>query len=253
MKEKELINKLDLEKLQNKKQQLKPIKIKYTAITTIFAILLALSIMFFIGNTFNDKNGTIIGLVLSILFSIPTYIFNKKLKNIMYEINEINYYINKIEINLCNKKYKENMINSYGKIENISIDNNSKYHIKATTITENEKYFLEIIKKHFGKDYDIRPQVPLSSIIEKEKDFENQYQNELYRVIDIGIFNKETTTPLLLIEINDNTHKRKDRQIRDAKLKNICDQANIKLITFWTEYQNTEEYIFNRVNENLGR
>ena len=25
-----------------------------------------------------------------------------------------------------------------------------------------------------------------------------------------------------------------------------------KLIAFWTEYSNTEEYIFNRINTNLG-
>ena len=134
---------------------------------------------------------------------------------------------------------------------NTEENNKSKYHVKAKTITDNEKYFLDIIKKHFKQDYDIRIQVPLSSVIEKEKEFERQYQNELNRIIDIGIFDKDTSYPLLLIEINDPTHFKKDRQVRDAKVKNICDQAGIKLIAFWTNYSNTEEYILNRVNTNL--
>lgn len=125
------------------------------------------------------------------------------------------------------------------------------YHVKSKTITNNEKYFIDIINKHFSNNYEIRPQVPLSSIIEKEKEFDRQYQNELNRIIDIGIFNKNTSYPLLLIEINDNTHKRKDRQIRDAKVKSICEQAGIKIIAFWTDYSNTEEYIINCINTNL--
>jgi len=129
---------------------------------------------------------------------------------------------------------------------------NSKYHIKEKTITNNEKYFLDIIKKHFNDEYEIRVQVPLSSIIEKEKEFEGQYQNELNRIIDIGIFDKNTSYPLLLIEVNDNTHHRKDRQIRDAKVKYICNQANLKIIEFWTENLNTENYIIDKINENLS-
>ncbi len=49
------------------------------------------------------------------------------------------------------------------------------------------------------------PQVNLASIIKKEKDFPTQYQNELYRNIDFGIFDKDTMEVKLLIEINDKT------------------------------------------------
>lgn len=129
----------------------------------------------------------------------------------------------------------------------------SKYHIKDKTISDCEMYFYNIIKKHFGEKYDIRVQVPLSSVIEKEKDFERQYQNELYRSIDIGIFDIKTTAPLLLIEINDRTHHNKDRKVRDSKVKEICNQAGLTLLTFWTEYSNTENYIIKRIRENLER
>lgn len=133
------------------------------------------------------------------------------------------------------------------------LNKQSKYHLKTKTITDNEQYFLEIIKKHFSKQYEIRPQVPLSSIIEKEKNFSREYQNELNRIIDIGIFDKETTAPLLLIEINDSTHEQKYRKARDYKVKEICNDAQISLITFLLKYSNTEQYIVERINNELKK
>lgn len=187
------------------------------------------------------------------LIALPFYLLTLIIKGIINLSKNNNNQLNNDDYNIdeIRKANNDYMIQMQNQTKSEEINNEQKYHIKSKTITDNEKYFLDIIKKHFGKDYEIRPQVPLSSIIEKEKDFEKQYQNELYRIIDIGIFNKETSYPLLLIEINDSTHKRKDRQNRDAKVKNICEQAGIKLIAFWTEYSNTEEYIFNRVNTNL--
>lgn len=222
----------------------------YDKLYKICWIIWLIIIFLFFGSGKNKEIIYTVSIIFAIIFYpvlISQLIFNskrKKYKNIAYDL-----YIHESAINDTFIKHKKNQ-----KLDNqTNIESSTKYHIKAKTITENEKYFLDIIKKHFGKDYDIRVQVPLSSIIEKDKDFNGQYQSELNRVIDIGIFDKDTSYPLLLIEINDNTHHRKDRQIRDAKVKNICEQANIKLIAFWTEYSNTEKYVFNRVNENLGR
>lgn len=124
---------------------------------------------------------------------------------------------------------------------------------KKSIMTENEKYFYNIFNKHFSKDYLILPQVNLATIINKNKEFEKQYQNELNRNIDFGIFDKENLTPLLLIEINDNSHNRKDRIKRDYKVKEICKNANLNLITFYTKYSNKENYIVNRINEELKK
>lgn len=126
-----------------------------------------------------------------------------------------------------------------------------KYILKTKTLTENEQYFVNIIKKHYSNQYDIRVQVPLSSIIEKQKEYKNEYQNELNRIIDIGIFDKTTTTPLLLIEINDATHLQAKRKYRDMKVKEICEEAEIQLIAFWTNYSNTEQYIVERISKYL--
>lgn len=52
--------------------------------------------------------------------------------------------------------------------------------------------------------------------------------------------------PILLIEINDKTHNEKARIARDYKVKDICQAANLPLITFWTDYGVNQEYIQKR-------
>lgn len=125
-----------------------------------------------------------------------------------------------------------------------------KYQSKQL-MSEYEKYFYEILSKNFAQEYIIMPQVNLASIIEKIKDFPKQYQNELYRNIDFGIFDINSMKPLLLIEINDKTHNQPDRIKRDLKVKEICNQANIKLITFYTKYENKPNYIVSRIKKEL--
>lgn len=126
-----------------------------------------------------------------------------------------------------------------------------KYESKGL-LTDYEKYFFDTISNEFGMKYYIMPQVNLASVVNKIKDFPTQYQNELYRNIDIGIFDKSNMTPLLLIEINDKTHNQQKRIARDKKVHEICKLANLQLITFYSNYPNKREYIIKRINEALS-
>lgn len=140
------------------------------------------------------------------------------------------------------------------KPKNNSKNKNQSSQIKYQSrqlMSEYEKYFYEILSKNFAQEYIIMPQVNLASIIEKIKDFPKQYQNELYRNIDFSIFDINSMKPLLLIEINNKTHNQPDRIKRDLKVKEICNQANIKLITFYTKYENKPNYIVSRIKKEL--
>ncbi len=207
-------------------------KLKKKLKTTNIIITICI-VLFFIGFS-NTKLTPIIAI--SIIIIIPAIIVNVKIRKKINKINEILSTKNEVKIN-----------------DNVSKENNNIYKLKTQTITDNEKYFLNIINKYFQTKYLIKDQVPLNSIIEKEKRYKNEYQNELNRIIDIGIFDKETTAPLLLIEINDNTHLKKSRRERDKKVKEICKQAGINIITFWTKYENNENYIINKIEQNLKK
>ena len=140
----------------------------------------------------------------------------------------------------------------FSKKNNKNFEEESKKYTLKNLITKKEKYFYDILEKNFNQKYIIQAQVNLASIINKNKDYPTQYQNELFRNIDFGIFDKISTYPLLLIEINDSTHNQSKRQYRDIKVKRICEETGIKLITFYTEYSNKEKYIVKRIKESLN-
>lgn len=129
------------------------------------------------------------------------------------------------------------------------VDEEKKYEQKDSLLTHHEKYFYDILEENFGINYKVQCQVNLASIINKTE--QSKYQNELFRNVDFGIFDKETLKPLLLIEINDSSHKNKNRYERDLKVREILKQSNLNLITFYTSYENKKDYVIQRVKENL--
>lgn len=184
------------------------------------------------------KNNDIVLIVKMFLFFyiIPFYLIFLLIKSIVS-------YFNKKSIKNKNVSYDCN----YSSQKTL----NSQY-VSKKLVTDCEKYFFEIINDNFGEHYRVIPQVPLSSVVNKIKDFDKQYQGELYRTIDFGIFDKTTFEPLLMIEINDNTHNRVDRINRDAKVKSILKAAKIPLITFYSDCFNKPSYVVEQIKNNLS-
>ena len=141
---------------------------------------------------------------------------------------------------------------SHYNYSNNSFSSSNKYYkyISKSFISRSERYFYNILKK-LENDYHIRvhPQVSLASIVDKVGNY--KFSNELYRIIDFGIFSEDYSTLLFVIEINDSSHLKKNRYYRDKKVRAILDSANIKLVTFYTNCSNTEEYVRNRIIDTL--
>ena len=57
--------------------------------------------------------------------------------------------------------------------------------------------------------------------------------------------------PRIVIEINDMSHNSSDRKERDEKVKNICEEAGIPIITLWTSYGINQSYINEKIAEAL--
>lgn len=135
----------------------------------------------------------------------------------------------------------------------IEIKNDIEYksnYAKKNLLTKSEINFYKKLNNAYKEKYIIQCQINLASIIYKINN--DKYRSELFRNIDYGLFEKETFKPLIMIELNDQTHKNKKRYIRDLKVRDILQQANIPLITFYTEYENKENYITKRIDEILN-
>ena len=122
-----------------------------------------------------------------------------------------------------------------------------RYRLKNSLLTRVEYEYYVIFDSYFGDDYRILPQINLASVIEKEG---SGYRSELFRNVDFGVFDFNYR-PILLIEINDSTHLRKDRISRDKKVNAICKKAHIPLVTFWTSDGIDKEAIYQKLKKYL--
>lgn len=126
-------------------------------------------------------------------------------------------------------------------------------YAKKNFMTQTELKFYKILME-LSNDYNVIPQINLATIVKKVN---KGYINELFKNIDFAIFDKEFKEVLLLIELNDSSHEQYNRKDRDLKVKKICNDTNLKLMTFYTKYPNEKNYVINRIrnaianNENL--
>lgn len=121
-------------------------------------------------------------------------------------------------------------------------------YIKKPIMSQCEiDFYLKL--KELENDYLIIPQVNLASIIDKRSN--EKFHTELFRNVDFGIFDKNTYETLLLIELNDRTHTNYSRKKRDIKVRNLCKEAGLKIITFYTSYPNEKNYVINRIKNEI--
>lgn len=115
---------------------------------------------------------------------------------------------------------------------------------QKSLMTASEYSFYQVIKDLEIK-YKIVPQLNLASITKKI--LKHKFQNELYRNVDFAIFTNDYSKLLLLIELNDRSHQSPQRQLRDQKVKKICDEIGVLLMTFYTNKPNEKSYVINRI------
>ncbi|MDD6224168.1 MAG: DUF2726 domain-containing protein [bacterium] len=141
------------------------------------------------------------------------------------------------------------LLNLLGTNNNQSTTKEEKIYRKRNFMSEIELDFYNKIKE-LENEYKIIPQINLGTIVEKQN---KGYRNELFRNIDFAIFDKDLKELLILIELNDKTHEQRKRRKRDKNVKEICEKANIKLITFYTKYPNKVDYVLNRIKEEIKK
>lgn len=133
--------------------------------------------------------------------------------------------------------------------QRIQTTKREKQYTKKTFLTNCEKeFYKKLITATKELNVIVREQIPLGSVVDKTN--KEEYRNELNRIIDFGIFDNDFNL-LLLIELNDKSHERLDRQARDARVKAICEDAEIKIITFYTKYSNEIDYIKQKITSLL--
>lgn len=120
---------------------------------------------------------------------------------------------------------------------------------KKALLTPYEQTFLHKLTPLMERGYIVVPQVNLASVIDRVDGA--KYHNELFRNVDFGVFDSHYT-PLLLIELNDRSHKQPARAERDRKVRSIAEAAAIPLLTFYADMPNEPGYVYERIMKSLA-
>lgn len=192
----------------------------------------------------------IIYLIKLIVAEIQINIKDKKLKQkqsnqIETNKNEPNLIINKEEQKINNqqiyikqREYSNNINKNIYDLDKIF------YNKQIEKLTKTEKLYYDILYKNFKDEYRIETQVYLRSMYPRK--------NAPNLKIDIVFKDKKWELPILLIEINDETHnRRKLTKLRDKDLKQFCQEHNIKLQALWTRYDINERSICKLIKKRL--
>lgn len=155
------------------------------------------------------------------------------------------------EIIKCPKCQKWHYANVACAEEKVTEEEDKKflYELRTSLVTKNEMEYLNCIKSVLPENCLVQPQANLASFIERTDGA--RFQNELYRNVDF-IITDLSYRPLMIIEVNDQTHLTGDRRERDKKVSNICEEAGIPIVKLWTSYGVNQEYIKKRITETLS-
>lgn len=123
------------------------------------------------------------------------------------------------------------------------------YELRDRLISRNEVEYLNAIASALPAYYHVFPQINLASFIDRTDSA--RYRNELFRNVDFLITDSEYA-PKIVVEVNDQTHLKRDRRERDEKVAKICEEAGIPLIKLWTSYGVQPDYIQRRISEQLA-
>lgn len=122
------------------------------------------------------------------------------------------------------------------------------YTKKQYLLTKNESEFLRSLYSILGNTYYIFPQVHLSSFLDQKVKGQN-WKAALSHIdrksVDYLICEKQNVSPILAIELDDRSHEREDRILRDEEVERIFTEVNLPLI------RGDKETIEKKIKEHL--
>jgi hypothetical protein len=125
------------------------------------------------------------------------------------------------------------------------------YALRDDFLSPSELSFYKIIRLVMPNEFLIFTKVALKDIFfvtEKDRSRHSTYMNKISKKhVDFLVCNAETMKPVCAIELDDTSHERKDRVIRDQFVNQVFQHAHLPLI----RYTNKRSYVLSEVEEKL--
>lgn len=130
-----------------------------------------------------------------------------------------------------------------------------RYERKKFFMTSAEHEFFNVLTKIVGEHYYIFPQAHLPSILDHK--IPGQYYSAAFshinqKSVDYVLCDKEYLSPKLVIELDDKTHEREDRKVRDVEVEQMLKEAGLPLLRIDNHGTFNEEELRSRIKENIS-
>lgn len=126
--------------------------------------------------------------------------------------------------------------------------NDFPYRKKDYLLTPAERSFYEVLQKVAGDNMQVFAKVRLADLVWLPKGTQN-LQGHLNRVlskhVDFVLCNRETLSPVLVVELDDSSHSMSHRQGRDAVVNDILHSAGLPILRISAKCS----YVPNELNE----
>ena len=109
-----------------------------------------------------------------------------------------------------------------------------QYQYVDSLTTATEKNYLSVLETVVGSRARVYCMVRVADVLKPSSSLEAKQKHILFRKttqkhFDFVLCDPISLRPLCVIELNDKSHQRKDRQKRDSFLQEACDSANLPL------------------------
>lgn len=137
------------------------------------------------------------------------------------------------------------LVNKKVEIQHIDINSIKKigeiipYVKKSYFMTESELNFFRTLEKLNQNRYFIVPQISLSKLVSVEENelMKKTYHNKIDRKsVDFVLFDKISFSPKLVVELDDRSHDRYDRKMRDEWVDKIMNKVGIRIVHIKSSY-----------------
>ena len=108
-----------------------------------------------------------------------------------------------------------------------------QYKRKNFFMTRAEHECFNVLVESVGSEYNIFPQVQISSIVDNKvvgQNWNAAFKHISQKSVDFVLCDKDYISPKLAIELDDKTHERADRIVRDDEVERILRDAGLPLL-----------------------
>lgn len=128
---------------------------------------------------------------------------------------------------------------------------NYRYYAKNSIMTQREQHFFQQLNDIFGAKCYVVPQVHLSALLNhkiKGQNWNAAFKHINGKSVDFVLLSKTTLKPICAIELDDSTHDRKSRIVRDEEVERIFTAAKIPLARFRSPEKLSRQEMINTIS-----